>query len=223
MPRANYVIDDNWHTVGLRGTGSNDIVVEGAFVPEHRTHRIIDGFKQASPGHAINTAPLYKLPFGQIFVRSVSTSAIGMIKGALDAFTEVASKKIAASDGTKVSVDPWVQEICSRAAATYDEIRLVLHRNFEEMMTACRAGEKIPVERRVQFRYESSMATHKAMDAIDLLFSNSGGRAIFSDSKILRYFLDVHSARAHYANNPAKPARNYGGTQLGQQNTDFFI
>ncbi len=223
LPRADYVIDDNWHTVGLKGTGSKDIVVDGAFVPEHRTHRLIDGFKITSPGNAVNTSPLYKLPFGQIFVRSVSTSAIGMIKGALDAFTSVAASKIAASDGAKVAVDPYVQEICSRAAAAYDEIRLVLHRNFDEMMAACRAGEPIDVNRRVQFRYDSSMATHKSMEAIDLLFSNSGGRAIFNDSTILRYFLDVHAARAHYANNPAKPARNYGGIQLGLKNVDFFI
>ena len=64
VPRSDYRIDDNWHVAGLSGTGSKDIVVEGAFVPEHRTHRFIDGFKLQSPGHAVNPAPLYRLPFG---------------------------------------------------------------------------------------------------------------------------------------------------------------
>src|SRR5262245_33341804 len=76
VPRSDYKIDDNWHVAGLKGTGSKDIVVENAFVPEHRTHRLIDGYFRKSPGNATNTAPLFKLPFGQIFVRSVSTSAI---------------------------------------------------------------------------------------------------------------------------------------------------
>src|SRR5262249_38516935 len=76
LPRSDYRIDDNWHVAGLKGTGSKDIVVEDAFVPEHRTHRLIDGYLLKSPGHALNPAPLYRLPFGQIFVRSVSTSAI---------------------------------------------------------------------------------------------------------------------------------------------------
>ena len=39
VPRADYRIDDNWHVMGLKGTGSKDVVIEDAFVPEHRTHR----------------------------------------------------------------------------------------------------------------------------------------------------------------------------------------
>lgn len=66
LPRSDYTIDDNWHVAGLKGTGSKDIVVENAFVPEHRTHKLIDGYKRQSPGNAVNQAPLYKLPFGQI-------------------------------------------------------------------------------------------------------------------------------------------------------------
>jgi 3-hydroxy-9,10-secoandrosta-1,3,5(10)-triene-9,17-dione monooxygenase len=58
---------------------------------------------------------------------------------------------------------------------------------------------------------------------VDDLFTVSGGRAIFLNSAILRFFLDIHAARAHYANNPEKPARNYGGLQLGLKNTDYFI
>ncbi|MCA9627503.1 MAG: hypothetical protein KC766_07550, partial [Myxococcales bacterium] len=96
LPKRDYVIEDNWHTMGLRGTGSKDVVVDGAFVPEHRTHKFSDGFKQKSPGNELNPAPLFKLPFGQIFVRSVSTSAIGMAQGALNAFLEVARGRIAA-------------------------------------------------------------------------------------------------------------------------------
>ena len=79
------------------------------FVPEHRTHRLIDGFKRKSPGNAVNPAPLYRLPFGQIFVRSVSTSAIGAAPGRLDAYRDVAAKRVAASDGAKVAEDPATQ------------------------------------------------------------------------------------------------------------------
>jgi 3-hydroxy-9,10-secoandrosta-1,3,5(10)-triene-9,17-dione monooxygenase len=51
----------------------------------------------------------------------------------------------------------------------------------------------------------------------------SGGRAIFLDHPLLRFFLDVHAARAHYANNPDKPGRNWGSVQLGLKNTDYFV
>ncbi len=223
LPRKDYTIEDTWHVAGLKATGSNDIVVDGAFVPEHRTHKIIDGFKCSSPGNRENTAPLYKLPFGQVFVRSVSTSAIGMAEGALEAFREIAAKRIAASDASKVAVDPSTQVVCAQAEATIDEVKLVLQRNFAEMTQLVADGQPIPVDRRVKFRYESSMAVVKCAGVIDALFTASGGRAIFLNSPILRYFLDVHAARAHYANNPDKPGRNFGSIQLGLKNSDFFI
>ena len=94
---------------------------------------------------------------------------------------------------------------------------------MEEMMTLCREGKDIPVDRRVKFKYDSAVVADQCMAAVDALFTASGGRAIFLSSPILRYFLDAHAARAHYANNPEKPARNYGGTQLHMKNTDYFI
>jgi 3-hydroxy-9,10-secoandrosta-1,3,5(10)-triene-9,17-dione monooxygenase len=223
LPRSDYRIDDNWHVAGLKATGSKDIVVENAFVPEHRTHKLIDGFKRQSPGNAVNEAPLYRLPFGQIFVRSVSTSAIGAAQGALDVFLDSAAKRVAASDGAKVSEDPAVQIVCARAASLIDEAQLVLKRNFDEMMALVRANQDIPIDRRVRFRHDSAHAVVKSVEAIDLLFTASGGRAIFLSNPLLRYFLDVHAARAHYANNPEKPGRNFGGVQLGAKTTDYFI
>lgn len=223
LPRRDYTIEDNWHVAGLKGTGSKDIVVDDAFVPEHRTHKLIDGYKCASPGHAENKAPLYKLPFGQVFVRSVSTSAIGIAKGALDAYLERAGSRIAASDGSKVAIDPSTQVVAARAAGVIDECKTVLRRDFDAMMAAARAGAPIPVEDRIAYRYNSAVVTSKCAEVVDGLFTASGGRAIFLGSAILRYFLDIHAARAHYANNPDKPARNFGGVQLGLKNTDFFL
>jgi 3-hydroxy-9,10-secoandrosta-1,3,5(10)-triene-9,17-dione monooxygenase len=223
VPRADYRIDDNWHVAGLKGTGSKDIVVDGAFVPEHRTHRLIDGYRRNSPGNAVNPAPLYRLPFGQVFVRSVSTSAIGMAQNAYEIFREAAAKRIAAGDGSKVAEDPATQAICARAASLIDEVKLVLRRNFDEMMALVRAGEDIAIDRRVKYRLDSSVAVEKSVEAVDMMFSASGGRAIFLGHPLLRCFLDVHAARAHYANNPEKPARNFGAVALRLKNTDYFI
>jgi 3-hydroxy-9,10-secoandrosta-1,3,5(10)-triene-9,17-dione monooxygenase len=223
LPRADYRIDDNWHVAGLKGTGSKDIVVEDAFVPEHRTHRLIDGYFRSSPGNEVNPAPLYRLPFGQIFVRSVSTTAIGIAQAALEAYLAVARGRIAAGDGAKVAEDPTTQTICARAAAEIEEVRAILHRDLDEMMTLARAGKEIPIERRARFRCESSNAVERCRKVVDELFTSSGGRAIFLASPMLRCFLDVHAARAHHANNPDKPARNLGGLLLKLKNQDYFI
>ena len=192
-------------------------------IPEHRTHRLIDGYRRSSPGNEVNPAPLYRLPFGQIFVRSVSTSAIGAAQGALDVYTGIAAKRVAAGDGQKVAEDPASQLVAAQASELIDEARVILHRNFDEMMASVRADRDLPLERRLRFRYDSSQAVVKSVGGGRPLFTASGGRAIFLDSPMQRYFQDVHAARAHYANNPDKPGRNWGGVQLGLKNTDYFV
>ncbi len=223
LPRKDYRIDDNWHVIGLKGTGSKDIVVEGAFVPEHRTHRLIDGFRCKSPGNAVNPSPLFRIPFGQIFVRSVSTTSIGIAEGALQAFVTVAAKRVAAGDQSKVAGDPSTQLLCAEAASTIDELKLVLYRNLDELMSSAERGAELSVNRRVAFRFDSSNAAHRACALVGKLFNAAGGRAIFLNNTLLRSWLDVNAARAHYANNPDKPARNFGGVQLELKNTDFFL
>jgi 3-hydroxy-9,10-secoandrosta-1,3,5(10)-triene-9,17-dione monooxygenase len=223
LPRSDYRIEDNWNTIGLRGTGSKDIVVERAFVPEHRTHKLMDGFRGKSPGHVLNTAPLYRLPFGQLFVRSVSTSCLGIAESALEAFVATASKRVGAGDGAKVAIDPNVQRLCAEATAALDELKLVLFRNMSVLMQYAERGEQAPVQTRVRYRNDSSQAADRCAKVVSSLFNAAGGRVLFLGHPLLRTWLDANAARAHYANNPDKPARNLGAVELGQPNTDFFI
>ena len=51
----------------------------------------------------------------------------------------------------------------------------------------------------------------------------NGGGAVFAGSDIQKIFLDVHTSRAHVANNPVSFSRNYGAMQLGVENTDYFV
>ena len=223
LPRADYQILDNWHVSGLQGTGSKDILVDDVFVPEHRTHRFAHGFKRSSPGNEVNTAPLFRLPFGQIFVRSVSTSAIGMAQGALDAYLEITSKRVGQSDGAKVAEDTVSQLACARADYALRECRLILKNNMRVLMERARNGEEMPIPERVRFRFDSSMVAERCAEAVDALFLTSGGRAIFDNSPMQRFFQDIHAARAHFANNAEKPGRNLGRVLLGQRTTDYFI
>ena len=115
------------------------------------------------------------------------------------------------------------QQVCAEARLTLDEVKLVLERTMAELMDAAERKERLPMERRVQFRYESAMAVEKCMQAIDKLNSQSGGRAIFEDHALRPFFQAVHAARGHYANNPAKPAQNFGRVLLGLKSKDFFL
>lgn len=223
LPRRDYQVVRNWDVLGLKGTGSHDIVVEGAFVPDYRTHKSIDGFMCNSPGNAINTAPLYRLPFAQIFVRAVSTASIGALQGAVNLFREQAAKRVSINTGQKTTEDAGAQIACAEAQAAVDEMRLVLLRNFSSMMQAARDGQSIPVETRVEYRFQSAAVAERCATHVNRLLRYCGGRGIYLSNPITRTFLDLHAARAHVANNIDPFGRNYGGVLMGQNNTDFFI
>ena len=79
VPLSEATIDDTWHVMALKATGSKDVLLEGVFVPEHRTHKMSDGFRCDNPGNAHHDVPLFRLPFGQVFVRSVSTTSMSAV------------------------------------------------------------------------------------------------------------------------------------------------
>ena len=223
VPRSDVRINDNWHTVGLKGTGSKEVVVDGAFVPEYRTHRAIDGFAGTSPGLRANPAALFRLPFGQIFVRAVSTASIGALQGALNAFRQYGSSRVSINDLGRTAEDPAAALAAADAALAIDEMKLGLHRNFEAMMATIRRGEAIDINDRIHYRYQSAAVAGRCAEHIDRIFHACGGQGLYTDNPIGRFFVDIHAARMHYANNPEKFGRNYGGVLLGLGNTDFFI
>jgi 3-hydroxy-9,10-secoandrosta-1,3,5(10)-triene-9,17-dione monooxygenase len=223
VPRADYQIIDNWHTSGLRGSGSKDVVVDGAFVPHHRMHKFSDGFRQDNPGNVVNPSPVYRYPFGQIHVRSVSTPAVGAAFGALDAYVEYMKTKVSQATGGKAK-DSFTNSVtASEAASLLDREVLVLRRNFEEMSSYLERGERIPVDRRVRFRHDSAKAVDAATRVVESLFLTCGARAAFEDHPLNRHFQDIHTIRLHHANGPDGPAANFGGVLFGAKNTDFFI
>ena len=222
VPRADYAIEDTWHSMGLQGTGSNDILVEDAFVPDYRTHRQVDGFTGNNPGVTLNTAPLYRLPWAQTFIRVVSTPAIGAAREGLRLYQEAVKGK-ASGDITKLAGDVGTLERIAAASTEIDTMEALLYRNFDNMMAAAVAGEPISIEDRALYRYQASLVIEKSIGVIDSLFSSAGGASVFAGSEIQQRFLDIHTARAHVANNPTSFARNLGALRLGAENQDYFI
>ena len=222
LPQPDYAIEDTWYSMGLQGTGSNDIVVDDVFVPDYRTHKQVDGFTGNNPGIAINKAPLYRLPWAQTFIRVVSTPAIGAAREGLRLYREVVKGK-ASGDITKLAGDVGTLERIAFASHEIDGMEALLYRNFDNMMAAAKRGEATSIEDRALYRYQASLVIEKSIGVIDALFSSAGGASVFAGSEIQQRFLDIHTARAHVANNPTSFARNLGALKLGADNQDYFI
>lgn len=223
VPRSDYEIVDNWDVSGLEGTGSHDIVVQDAYVPEYRTHRSIDGFECNSPGNAVNDHYIFRLPFGQIFVRAVCSSAIGALRGVTDSYVEVNRNRVGLNDGNKIASDPDAQMALANALATVDECETIMFRNFDQMVAAAKEDRTLPMEDRIRMRFDASRVAAKCAEAINAMFIACGAQGIHRGHPLNRAWLDINAGRTHVANNPFKFGRNLGGTLMGQPNANFFL
>lgn len=221
LPISDYQIVDNWDVVGLQGTGSHDIVVDDVFVPEYRTHKSMDGFLCHNPGNAVNDAPLYHMPFMQVFVRAVCTATLGACEGALDAFIEVA--KTRQTGPVKMKNDLFARQLAAEVKTSIEEMKLTMIRNFDAMMDCCRAGVPIPIEDRVRYRYDSAVVADRCLALSSRMLKAAGSSGIRLDSELLAFHLDILASQAHIANHSTPFAINMGGMLFGEENVDFAV
>jgi 3-hydroxy-9,10-secoandrosta-1,3,5(10)-triene-9,17-dione monooxygenase len=224
LPRSDYAIDeDAWHVFGLQGTGSHDIIVDDVFVPDYRTHRSIDGFLCQNPGQEVNTGPLYRLPWAQVFTRSVSTAAFGGAQAAINAAMAIMQDRISTNTGKASKQDPILHAALARAVAEKSEMETTLRLTFEELMGYATRGEAIPMEKRAFFTYQSSTVVRRLASLVDDIVQLLGGRAIYMTSDIIQPWLDLHAGRAHVANDPNNRTGDAIGTMLGEAPLNPFL
>jgi 3-hydroxy-9,10-secoandrosta-1,3,5(10)-triene-9,17-dione monooxygenase len=218
VPRENYTINDVWHMVGLSGTGSNDIVVDDVFIPDAFTLSMSDTGRCFGPGQEQNTSDLYKLPFHSIFTSTIATPIIGMAAGAYAEHVDMQQKRVrAAYLGEKASLDPFAAVRIARASSEIDAAWALLINNIREEQAHVAKGERIPLGLRLRVRRDQVLGTQRAVDAIDLLFEASGGRALALGTYLQRAWRDAHAGRAHAANDPERALQMYGAHEFGHK------
>lgn len=224
LPRSDYTIGkDAWHTFGLQGTGSHDIIVDDVFVPDYRTHRSIDGFLCQNPGQEVNTGPLYRLPWAQVFTRSVSTAAFGGAQAAINAAMQIMQDRISTNTGKASKQDPILHAAIARAIAEKGEMEATLRLTFEDLMGYAERGEDIPMEKRAFYTYQSATVVRRLAGLVDDIVQLLGGRAIYMTSEIIQPWLDLHAGRAHVANDPANRTGDAINAMLGEAPLNPFL
>jgi len=225
VPRSDYEISDNWHVAGLAGTGSKQIVIEEAFVPEHRTHSLVDAFKIDSPGQSLHTGPSFRMPFGCVFAFGISVPAIGAAEGALQTYLGIMEEKRSVYGGQKVADNPLAQRRLAEAIGEIDASRAELRHTWNAMWALGESNQAIPIELRTRGRWTAANIVQRCVRAVDMLFESSGGHAIFLDNPMQRYFRDIHAMRAHAINNPDGASQVFGFGELnpGQPPRDLFL
>ena len=222
IPRTDYRIEDVWQTMGLCGTGSNDIVVEDLFVPEHRTIDLVKMFSWQSPGLEVNTSPLYRLPFGTMFSNAITGAIIGMAEGVLAENLEYTKARVSKSWG-KATDDPYTVAALGRTACEVDACRMQLMRNLGDMYETAERGESISMDMRSRARRDQVQGTQRAIQAIDEIFDRSGAGTIMLANPIQRLWRDAHAGRHHTVHSIDRSLHSYGMTVMGFNPTDVMI
>ncbi|MCV7229539.1 acyl-CoA dehydrogenase family protein [Mycolicibacterium komossense] len=197
LPRKDYeIVPDSWNVVGLRGTGSKDVIVKDAFVPTYRTMdamKVMDGTAQREAGM---TETLYLMPWSTMFPLGISSAVIGIAEGALGAHLDYQRERVNSS-GVAIKDDPYVMYAIGEAAADINAARQELLANADRIYDMVDAGKEVSFEDRAAGRRTQVRAVHRAVSAVDEIFARSGGNAMRMDKPLQRYWRDVHTGQAH--------------------------
>jgi 3-hydroxy-9,10-secoandrosta-1,3,5(10)-triene-9,17-dione monooxygenase len=197
LPRKDYeIVEDSWNVVGLRGTGSKDIIVRDAFVPQYRmmdANEVMDGTAQRKAGM---TETLYLMPWSTMFPLGITAAVVGIAEGALAAHLDYQRDRVGAA-GTAIKDDPYVMYAIGEAAADINAARQELLANVDRIYDIVESGKEVSFEDRAAGRRTQVRAAWRAVMAVDQIFSRSGGNALRMDKPLQRYWRDAHAGLAH--------------------------
>jgi alkylation response protein AidB-like acyl-CoA dehydrogenase len=199
FPMREVEIVDNWNTLGMRGTGSDDVVAEDVFVPDERAVPLVP---LQNPGNAY-AGPLHRLSVWPAVACQV-LPALGVARAAIDDFIAMATKKTPMYTTTPLRERSVVQLQVAEAEAKLGAARCFLFSVFDEVWQRAKEGKSLDMSTRARCQLASSHAVVAAAEAVDRVYLAAGGSAIRDEQPFQRYFRDVHVITQHAFVSPSR-------------------
>ncbi|QXQ10282.1 acyl-CoA dehydrogenase family protein [Paeniglutamicibacter sp. Y32M11] len=197
VPRKDYtIVEDSWEVVGLKGTGSKDVIIDDVFVPEYRAIDQAELFAGETARKAGKTEPIHRLPFYSIFPVGLTAAVIGIAEGALQAHLDYQRERVQIN-GFKSVEDPYTMYAVSEAAGEISASRDTLLASISRLYDTVAAGGEISLEQRAVARRTQIQAAWRATNAIDAILSRSGGNGLRLHNPVQRFWRDAHMGLAH--------------------------
>lgn len=215
LPKSDYRINDTWDATGLRGTGSNDVEVSDAFVPEAMTVGVHEVAGGPTPGSAVNPNALYRLPVFSLFPYVLSGVALGNAQACLDDYVDLARHRASTYNRAKVGDLQTTQIKIAEAASKIDAARLIMRQACIEALSEARRGHVPDMAAKTKMRRDGAYSVNLCTEAVSLLFAASGARGLYTSGALQRQFRDAHAINAHIAFNFDAAGTNYGRVVLG--------
>jgi len=215
MPKTDYELIDNWHVIGLRGTGSIDVKLDNHFVPAHRALTVDETKMGQAPGAIFHDSPLYRIPTYAAFGYVQGGAAIGCAQGMYDAYVTETKARAAKSTGRSLAEHAPLQLRVAEAGACIDAARLLLQNDAAEMYRLAAARQYPDMVSRTRYRRDGAFASQLCTRGVDALYAVAGGGGLYTANPLERYFRDAHAINAHITMNWEVNAVAYGRAALG--------
>ena len=203
-------IDRVWNAMGLRGSGSNDVIVEPTFVPSAFVYDHDEALIGRAPGHSVHEGVLYRSPLVLNSGFAVMTPMHGIARGAYESFVDLTAGRGARPLGAKPSDRADVQTAIGESKAEIDLAYLVT----EKLSATVFEGGKTTRVGAVRQRRDMMMVLKLLQSAVDRLFNLSGAHGLLGDHAIQRHWRDLH-AIGHHAQWAAPALQIAGRDALG--------
>jgi alkylation response protein AidB-like acyl-CoA dehydrogenase len=210
LRRDDLEVLDTWHTLGLRGTGSNDCVADELLVPDGRAFSLFDG-------PAVDR-PLYRFPVFGFFALSIAAAALGNAQAAIDELVALAGGKVGAGSTRTLAERAPTQASVAAAEASLRAARALYYEAIEAAWQAAQAEGPVSVALRNGLRLAATHAVRTSAEVTRSMYDLAGGSAIYDGSPLQRRFRDAHTATAHFQVNEA--SRELPGRILLGQEAD---
>ena len=204
IPKKDVKVIDDWHVVGLAGTGSKTFEVNGAFVPAHR----ILSKEDDEAGSALYQSPVFHLPRGGVSSASYAAVAVGVAEGFIEEYIKYTAPR--KSRTTVVAEEMGTQMGIGIAASEIEAASVMLMDPLRETMRLLERGEPIPKTLNLRGKRNAAYAAQLSIAAVQKLFNAAGGRALYSDNVMQRMLRDCLAAAAHHSLGWDSAAANYG-------------
>ncbi|MFY9695602.1 MAG: acyl-CoA dehydrogenase family protein, partial [Xanthobacteraceae bacterium] len=204
--------DDTWYCAGLRASGSNTVVLDNVFVPEHRSVSFSMLREGCSPGSKVNANPMYRAPFIALHSYALLGPVLGVARGGYAEFVQWTRQRYLTYTQLGIAQHVPVQIRIAEISAQIDAAELLARRAFA---TARADYAGMSLETRTLLRRDFTYAVRSLREALDDLVKISGSSGLMENNPVQRCWRDAHAISSHVVMNWDVPAENFGRTEFG--------
>jgi alkylation response protein AidB-like acyl-CoA dehydrogenase len=223
VPRSDFKILDDWHTSGLRGSGSKSVVIEDAWVPPHRIISMESLTTATTPGAKLYPdMPFYHAPFSLVANQLLLAPLIGMARGVLDLFEERVVKRIDLHTGKKASEGAGAQLRFAESHAEVEMAMMFIRRNCETLARWGATRTMPTTAEKAALRRDITYAARVCVQSTQRLMSQGDASGMFDVNAIGRLSRDVYMAGLQAGLTWDEPAQSFSRTRWGLPPSSIF-